>query len=147
MSRNAEWGLARTHKYALVSVLWDKRSWMDAAQRVWGDLVARGSEAIVAEDKIDRLVLLCCCSGGATAVLLTGTAVFIHGAVQVLCVFWLGFAGVGLFVALVDGADAGLIVAFTESPELLSTAHWTVYHRFVRIAETHQVRSRPSAAQ
>ena len=143
----AERGLARTHKYALVSVLWDKLPWMEAAQRVWRELLSRGTEAVVAEDKVDRVLLFCCCTGGATALLVTGAGIVIHGMAQVLCVFWLGFSGVALFLSLVDGADAGLIVAFTEAPELLSTAHWTVYHRFVRIAETHQVRNRPSAGQ
>ncbi len=147
LSLGAERALARTHKYALVSVLWDKLPWMEAAQRVWRDLISRGTEAVVAEDKVDRVLLFCCCTGGATALLLTGAGVFIHGATQVFSVFWIGFAGVALFLSLVDGADAGLIVAFTEAPELVSTAHWTVYHRFVRIAETHQVRNRPTAGQ
>lgn len=141
----AEAVLMRSHKYTLVNVVWGQESWASAARQLWREFVMRGSEAVVTHDYTDRFMLHVCVLGGAMVTCLTGVG-FIYGPTFIsllLAVFWLGFAGVALFMGVVEGADAGLVVAFTQAPEVISTAHWTLYHRYVRLAETQVLRRGP----
>jgi hypothetical protein len=58
----------------------------------------------------------------------------------------MGFAGVALPLALVDGAVSALVFAFVTAPEALGATHAVIASRWARLAEARLLEVRATAA-
>lgn len=131
-----------SHRYTIVMVASKRLPWFRAAKKTWMALSSNGTQAVVSDDCTGRLLQFACYVCGLVACLLG--ILMQQQAVDrpflLLMLFTLGFVCMSLPLAVFTGPVKTVIVFFALKPDVVAQWHTVVFHRFMRLTETHQVR-------